>query len=78
MTDTSEDGRVVEVVTPRLGGGEPAIELFFVALDDDLEAVEAIRSKWQYSADTKISSLTKLSAANVKALGMRRGEIWSA
>jgi hypothetical protein len=78
MTDAPKDGRVVEVVTPRLGGGEPAIELFFVALDDDPEAVEAVRSKWQYSAETKVVALTKLSANTVKTLGMRRGEIWPA
>jgi len=70
------DGRVVEVVTPAMGGGQPMVELFFVALSDDMAANEAVRTFFSSTDEgVKIRSVAPLSATTVEALDMILGEV---
>jgi hypothetical protein len=72
----SVDGRVVEVVTPRLGGGEPVVELFFAAHNYDMAANEAVRLFIESTdEDVKIRSVGTISANTLEALGMKPGAV---
>jgi hypothetical protein len=69
-------GRVIEVVTPRLGGGEPLVELFFAAHDYDMAANEAVRLFTKSTHDdVKIRSVGSVSAGTLELLGMKPGSV---
>jgi hypothetical protein len=73
------DGRVVEVITPRLGGGEPLVELFFVRHNYDMAANDAVR-RFIKSTDesVKVHSIGHISAQTLDLIGIKPGAVYRA
>lgn len=79
MEKAEASGRVVQVrrleTKNRIGS---LVELFFVALDDDIGAEQQVRKECQLGPDGNVNTLAKLSASNVKTLGLVRGQVQKA
>jgi hypothetical protein len=79
VDQADESGRVVQVRRieneNRMGW---SVELFFVALDDDMGAAQQVRKEYQLGPNVNVDVLTKLSAGNVRALGLTRGQVLKA
>jgi hypothetical protein len=79
VDQADESGRVVQVRRieneNRMGW---SVELFFVALDDDTGAAQQVRKEYQLGPNVNVDVLTKLSAGNVRALGLTRGQVLKA
>jgi hypothetical protein len=53
-------GRIVRAVIRRREGGEPAIQHFNVAIDDDEAAIAAVRKMTRYTSDVAIEVIGEL------------------
>jgi hypothetical protein len=53
-------GRIVRAVIQRFEGGEPAIQHFNVAIDDDAAAIAAVRKMARYYAGVTVEVIGEL------------------
>jgi hypothetical protein len=71
MTDNvPTKGWIVRVMTKRLGGGPPSIEIYDVAIPDAAEAVEAVRRACGAGPDTVVEPIAELPPGD-----LRNGEV---
>ena len=79
MAQASADGRVVQVLTKSIDKDlRWLVELFFVAVDNDIGAEQQLRKARNLGPEANIESLAKLSAINVEALGRSPGQVVAA
>jgi|GEM_PF-2066815 len=74
QTDQSLSGYVVLMSTPRLGGGAPLLEGFFVLAQDSEDACTRVVQKHGIT-DLELRVVKKLSENTVRAPNLRAGEV---
>jgi hypothetical protein len=68
-------GRIVRAVIPRLGGGEPAIQHFNVAIDDDDAALAAVRKLAKFTIDVSVEVVGELRPGFIAVQSMYSGDV---
>ena len=71
-------GHTIRVTTQRLDGGEPLVELFYVAEPNPAKAKQTIRTAKGIGYDTSIDVVGGLTVSEMKTLGLEPGEHQSA
>ena len=75
MTDKSSPvGWVIQVVSPTADGAVPVFKYFNVNVSDVAKATEAARKRAEAGAEARIEAIRELSAAEIAALRLHRGQ----
>lgn len=70
-------GWQIVVATERMGGGDPAVEHFIVAVADRDRAVEILRERKKLTPDQKTLVFGEASDGVLQFLNAKRGEVYS-
>lgn len=68
-------GRLLGVLTIQIGDGGIVEELWAAAIDDDDQAIEAVKAAEAATPDQKVVVRTQLSQAALTGLGLSAGEV---
>ena len=74
MTDKEQFGRVVRVRTEYVDGSGYLVRIWYVALDDDQAAMDAVRSHQGAAAGDLVDVLGQLEPDHIRKIGLRKGE----
>lgn len=74
MTDKDQFGRIVRVRTEYVDGTGYLARIWYVALDDDQGAMDAVRAQQGTAAGDLIDVLGQLEPDHVRKIGLRKGE----
>jgi hypothetical protein len=68
-------GRIVRAVMQRLDGGEPAIQHFNVAIDNDAAAIAAVRKITRYASDVTVEVIGELRPGFIAVQSMHPDDV---
>jgi hypothetical protein len=68
-------GWIVTVSTPAVGGGEPAVEVYFVAIADQVDAIEAVRAAYGATQGALVTAHQEISKSLMAALSLKGGDV---
>ena len=74
MTDKEQFGRIVRVRTEYVDGSGYLARIWYVALDDDQGAMDAVRARQGAATGDLIDVLYQLEPDHVRKIGLERGE----
>jgi hypothetical protein len=70
-------GRIVKIRTLYIDGSGYADQIWFAAIDNDAEAIEAVKESDGTSLDEKIEVVGRLSPADIVARSLKIGDVKS-
>lgn len=68
-------GRIVRAVIPRIDGGEPAIQHFNVAIDDDDAAIIAVRDLGKFATNVSLQVVGDLRPGFIAVQSMHPNDV---
>lgn len=74
MTGKEQFGRIIRVRTEYVDGSGYLARIWYVALDDDQEAVDAVRGQQAVATGDLVDVLGQLEPDHVRKIGLRKGE----
>ena len=77
MTNKTSLGWTITVRQLVLGGGIASIEIFYAAIPDQLEALEAVKKVAGAAADTEVVAHQGMSESLMNALELKAGQLKS-
>jgi esterase/lipase superfamily enzyme len=68
-------GWIVTVTTPRMGGGKPSIEIYYAAISDQIDAIDAVKAKSGAAQGTMVVAHQEISKSLTGALSLNPGDV---
>ena len=75
MSDKASLGWTITVMRPVVGSGVPSIEIFYAAISEQLEALEAVKKIAGATADTEVILHQGMSQSLMNSLGLKAGQV---
>jgi hypothetical protein len=68
-------GWIITVATPRLGGGDPSVEVYYVAISDQIDALDAVRAIAGSAPGAMVVAHQEISKSLMAALSLKPGDV---
>ena len=68
-------GWIVTVTTARMGGGKPSVEVYYAAISDQIDAIDAVKTKSGATQGAMVVAHQEMSLSLIAALGLNPGDV---